>query len=65
LLNNDTKIIQKSWLRKMTEVAETDEKIGIVGCKLLYPDKRIQHAGINIRCLKHIGYKQKDNKVYS
>jgi hypothetical protein len=47
LLNNDTKIIQKDWLKNMIDVAENDEKIGIVGCKLLYPDKRIQYAGIS------------------
>jgi len=55
LLNNDTKIIQKDWLTKLVETAESDEKIGIVGPKLIYPDGRIQHAGIDIKNLKHRG----------
>lgn len=41
LLNNDTKIIQKDWLRNIIQVAELTPKIGIVGCKLIYPDGRI------------------------
>ncbi len=48
LLNNDILIIQKDWLRKMVEVAESDKKIGIVGCKLIYPDGSIQHIGAYI-----------------
>jgi len=44
LLNNDTKIIQRDWLAKLVETAESDEKIGIVGPKLIYPDGRIQHV---------------------
>ncbi|MEM4325816.1 MAG: glycosyltransferase family 2 protein, partial [Candidatus Pacearchaeota archaeon] len=36
LLNNDTKIIQKDWLTKLVETAESDERIGIVGCNLIY-----------------------------
>ncbi len=46
LLNNDTEIIQKDWLTKMVEVAESDKKIGIVGCSLLFPDRTLQHAGM-------------------
>jgi GT2 family glycosyltransferase len=55
LLNKDTKIIQKDWLKKLVETAESDKKIGIVGPKLIYPDGRIQHAGIDIKSLKHRG----------
>jgi len=55
LLNNDTKIIQKDWLTKLVETAENDKKVGIVGPKLIYPDGRIQHAGVSIKSLKHRG----------
>ncbi|OYT25508.1 MAG: hypothetical protein B6U95_09135 [Thermofilum sp. ex4484_82] len=41
LLNNDTKIIQKNWLTEMVKVAESDEKVGIVGCKMLSPTRKI------------------------
>ena len=44
LLNNDT-IPGPGWLEALLEVAE-DETVGIVGSRLLYPDGRLQHAGI-------------------
>ena len=43
-LNNDT-IPGAGWLEALLEVAE-DETVGIVGSRLLYPDGRLQHAGI-------------------
>jgi len=46
LLNNDTRIIQKDWLTKLVEIAESDEKIGIVGCNLIFPDGSLQHDGV-------------------
>ncbi|AFK22061.1 hypothetical protein Py04_0459 [Pyrococcus sp. ST04] len=42
LLNNDTKVIQKDWLRKLVELAESDDKIAIVGPKLIFPNGIIQ-----------------------
>jgi O-antigen biosynthesis protein len=45
LLNNDVEITDQKWLKGLTDVFESDPKIGIVGCKLLYPDGTIQHAG--------------------
>jgi GT2 family glycosyltransferase len=45
LLNNDIEISQKNWLTAMVDLAKSDKEIGIVGCKLLYPNGRIQHAG--------------------
>lgn len=46
-LNNDTEV-QAGWLENMLKVAQNDEKVGAVGCKLLYPDLSIQHAGVVI-----------------
>lgn len=43
-LNNDT-IPQKNWLVPMLNECQKDD-VGIVGSKLLYSDKTIQHAGI-------------------
>ena len=44
-LNNDTEIISDEWLTAMLEHAQRDN-VGAVGCKLLYPDNTIQHAGV-------------------
>jgi glycosyltransferase involved in cell wall biosynthesis len=44
-LNNDTEVIEPSWIEAMLEHCQREE-IGAVGAKLLYPDKSIQHAGI-------------------
>jgi GT2 family glycosyltransferase len=44
-LNDDTKVISPEWLTVMVEHIVRPE-IGAVGAKLLYPDGRIQHAGV-------------------
>jgi len=43
-LNNDTQV-QNEWLKWLVDLAEKDEKIGLVGSKLVYPDGRLQEAG--------------------
>ncbi len=43
-LNNDT-IAQPNWLKPLVDIMERDEKVGLVGSKLLYPDGRLQEAG--------------------
>ncbi len=47
LLNNDTEIISRDWIENMLMYAERDD-VGAVGCKLYYPNRTIQHAGIVI-----------------
>ena len=44
-LNDDTEALTPGWLRSMVGVLQNPE-IGAVGAKLLYPDRRIQHAGV-------------------
>ncbi|MDF1551395.1 MAG: glycosyltransferase, partial [Bacteroidales bacterium] len=44
-LNNDIEIITDDWIQSMLEHAQRKE-VGAVGCKLLYPDGTIQHAGV-------------------
>jgi O-antigen biosynthesis protein len=44
-LNNDTEIQTPGWIEQMLPFALLPE-IAAVGCKLLYPDNTIQHAGI-------------------
>lgn len=43
-LNDDTEIIQPDWLERLVMYA-TRPDVGAVGAKLLYGDRRIQHAG--------------------
>ena len=43
-LNNDT-TVQKDWLPSLIRLLESDESIGMVGSKLIYPDGRLQEAG--------------------
>ena len=44
-LNNDTKILNPYWLSQMVGYARI-QGVGAVGARLLYPDGRVQHAGI-------------------
>jgi GT2 family glycosyltransferase len=45
LMNNDTAILHPDWLNELVAHAMRPE-IGAVGPMLLYPDGRVQHAGI-------------------
>ena len=43
-LNNDT-TVQEGWLSALLSVMETQENVGLVGSKLIYPDGTLQEAG--------------------
>ena len=45
LLNNDTMVLQEEWLQGMLSHALRQE-VGIVGVKLVFPNKTVQHAGV-------------------
>jgi GT2 family glycosyltransferase len=45
LLNDDMTVITPDWIEAMLEHAQ-QPGVGAVGCKLLYPDDTIQHAGV-------------------
>lgn len=47
-LNNDTEVINMDWLTELVGTILIDEKIGAVGAKLIYEDKKVQHAGVII-----------------
>lgn len=44
-LNDDIKVVSPEWLLEMVFWSIQGD-IGVVGAKLLYPDKTIQHAGV-------------------
>jgi GT2 family glycosyltransferase len=43
-LNNDTRV-RAGWLSALVETMRSNESIGLVGAKLVYPDGRLQEAG--------------------
>jgi GT2 family glycosyltransferase len=47
LLNNDTEVISPDWLEALMEQTQRKE-VGVAGCKLLYDNDTIQHAGVII-----------------
>ena len=44
LLNNDV-IVSETWLEKLVTALENETNIGVAGCKLLFPNRTIQHLG--------------------
>lgn len=46
-LNNDVEVITPNWIEGMLGNAQRSD-VGAVGCRLIYPDNTIQHAGIII-----------------
>lgn len=44
-LNNDTEIVTPDWIERLLFFA-TQADIGAVGAKLLYPNRKVQHAGV-------------------
>lgn len=54
-LNDDTSVIAEDWLQAMVELIERPD-VGAVGGKLLYPDGRIQHAGVVMGLYDNCGH---------
>jgi len=58
LMNNDIEVLDRHWLLEMVSHAQRPE-VGAVGCKLLYPNKTIQHGGIITGILGVAGHSHK------
>lgn len=54
-LNDDTSVIERNWLTSMVELILRKE-VGAVGAKLLYPNGRIQHAGVVMGLFDNCGH---------
>ena len=54
-LNNDVEILHGGWLLEMARWALLPG-VGMVGARLLYPDRSIQHAGIVLGMTGHAGH---------
>lgn len=48
LLNNDVEVLQPDWLERLQATAYAADDVGIVGCRLRFPDGRLIHAGTYI-----------------
>jgi len=46
LLNDDIRFEQREWLDYIIKAYQLHPKVGVMGCRLLYPDRRIQHGGM-------------------
>ncbi|TPF92103.1 glycosyltransferase family 2 protein [Bifidobacterium sp. UTBIF-78] len=53
-LNNDTQVVNDSWLRSMSGFFARPE-VGVVGAKLIYGDGLVQHGGVWV-ARDHVGY---------
>lgn len=66
LLNNDV-FVQPDWLEQLLQPFAKSPQIGIVGCKLLYPDGTIQHLGAELTYplahSHHFYYKQEASTI--
>ena len=69
LLNNDLVFNQHDWLQQLRSCAHSREDIGVVGCRLIYTDGRLSHAGtyipLDTMWGQQIGGREKDIGQYT
>jgi GT2 family glycosyltransferase len=54
-LNDDVEIIEGDWLEELVRWTKLQE-IGVVGAKLLYPNKAVQHLGVIVGMSGHANH---------
>ena len=47
-VNDDCKVDQDDWLEKLTKPFD-DPQVAVVGCRLIYPNGKLQHAGVYLQ----------------
>lgn len=55
LLNNDIEVIEPGWLDEMVALA-TSPRTGIVGARLLFGDRTLQHAGVMVGLFRYAAH---------
>lgn len=55
LLNNDIEVVDGRWLDELVSLASSP-RTGIVGAKLLFPDRSIQHAGVIVGLFRYAAH---------
>jgi len=58
-LNNDVEILDNTWITKCLSYLTEDTKVGVIGSKLIYPNKTIQHCGISVGIYSTAGHLQR------
>jgi len=65
LLNDDIRFEQKEWLSLILDTLQKSPRVGIIGCRLLYPNRRIQHGGMyycgGLQLLGHRSWGRREN----
>ena len=64
-MNNDIQILSYDWIENMLGTVQRDD-VGAVGAKLIYPDGRIQHAGVVLNftgVAGHVNAQMRNNAV--
>ena len=63
--SNDITVGDDKWLDKLVKIIDNDTGVGAVGCKLVYPNGRIQATEYNVGSVpRYIGRSEIDNKQY-
>ena len=66
LLNDDIRFEQEEWLDLIIKSFQLHPRVGIVGCRLLYPDRNIQFGGMyytdDFQLLRHKFQGQRENE---
>ena len=60
LVTNDMVFNDGLWLKKMADAAEKDGSIGMVNCRLRYPNGQIQHGGTKLSAIGVIMIKDRE-----
>ncbi|MGU3493563.1 glycosyltransferase family 2 protein [Xanthobacteraceae bacterium A53D] len=55
LLNNDIEVVEPGWLDELVSLASLPQT-GVVGARLLFPDRSIQHAGVIVGLFAYAGH---------
>lgn len=55
LLNNDIEVVDGGWLAEMVALCALP-RTGVVGAKLLFPDRTIQHAGVIVGLFRYAAH---------
>lgn len=64
LLNNDVEMTSENFLEEMLMFSQRED-VGAVGAKLLYPDEKIQHAGVFVGLGGSAGHSHKGHPASS